>query len=437
MLAGNPADRPGSAQEVAERLEALEQELDGLADTAERKAPATPRASAAAPPGRVRQARWRALLALGLLALVVPLGWMYGGVVVHFATNQGTLVVRVDDPDVEVSIKRNGAVVRDPSTKREFVLTAGKGEVEVLEKGSGKKLATKRFTLSRGGKVTVTVELVKPPAVDAPGDVNRRAAEWVLSAGGSVTVRVEGKQQRLADASKLPAGPFALVGVDLRQKKRIGDADLTRLRGLNDLLDLNLKGTRVTDAGMAHLAGPGKLKVLTLSATRVGDAGLAHLTGLKTLEAIKLADTQTSDAGLKHLKGLSRLVHLDLRRTALSDDGVAVLKGLKRLGELNLSHTRVGDAALLHLAGLSELTFLGLSETRVSDVGLGRLAAFKRLRALALARTPISDAGLVHLQKLTQLRSLDLTGTRVTAAAIADLQKALPGCKVQSSAKQK
>src|SRR5207244_4265068 len=55
-------------------------------------------------------------------------------------------------------------------SKRRFTLTAGKGEIEVLEK-DGIKLATKQFELTRGGKTTVKVTLqevadARKPKVD-------------------------------------------------------------------------------------------------------------------------------------------------------------------------------------------------------------------------------------------------------------------------------
>jgi hypothetical protein len=431
LLARNPADRPGSAQEVADRLAAIEQEVAGLADTAVRP----PAVSLGI--GR-RGGRRGLLLAMAVLAVVLPLGWMYGGFVVRYATNKGELVVRVDSPDVEVSVTQNGAVVHERSTKREFILTAGKGEVEVHEKATGKKLATKQFTLTRGGKVTVTVELARTqPGEPKSGDTIRQVAEWVLSVGGHVQVRANDQVQQVRHARNLPAGPFRLVRIELSQNKRVSDADLRQLGGLDNLLELTLKGTLVTDAGMIHLVGLGKLKVLTLSQTRVGDVGLQHLSALKTLEAIKLADTPVGNAGLKHLSRLSRLQHLDLRRTRIDDAGLVHLRGLKHLQELNLHHTEIGDDGVRHLEGLSALIYLALSETRVGDGGLSRLGGLGRLRRLNLARTEVSDAGLDHLRKLTGLQVLDLTGTSVTAAAVANLKKALPGCTIHGGAKRK
>ncbi len=52
---------------------------------------------------------------------------------------------------------QNGVVVQDKTNRREFTLTAGKGQIEVFEKDGVGPLATKQFTLNRGGQITVRV----------------------------------------------------------------------------------------------------------------------------------------------------------------------------------------------------------------------------------------------------------------------------------------
>jgi serine/threonine protein kinase len=407
LLERNPADRPGSAQEVADRLASIEQELTGQSVTAVlRPAPCRqPPSAGAVPP--VRRARWKRLLlvAAALLALL-PLGWLYGGVVIRFATNRGQLIVQVDDPNVEVTVKHNGVIVRDRSVRREFTLTAGNGEVEVYEKASGLKLATRKFTLRRGGTTTVTVELA-PPA-KAPGALDRKVAQWVLSLGGKVRVCVAGHKQHVLAARDLPAGAFQLDKIRLDNNQRVRDADLTGLRGLPDLVALELKGTQIGDAGLARLERFSNLQYLGLRATRISNAGLVRVGKVTSLTRLVLIDCQVSDAGLLHLKGLHDL------------------QGLFLTG------TPIGDAGVAHLAGFRKLKSLFLKGTRVGDAGLARLAGLRGLEELDLSGTPVNDAGCKHLAGLTRLRELDLTGTRVTAAGLAELFQALPKCRIRS-----
>ena len=102
--------------------------------------------------------RKSALIVAGLLLLLAPLVYLYAGTIIRFATNQGELVVEVDDPNIEVKVIQDGAVIYDKTKDREFTLKAIEGKIEVLEK-DGIKLATKQFQLTRGGKTTVKVTL--------------------------------------------------------------------------------------------------------------------------------------------------------------------------------------------------------------------------------------------------------------------------------------
>lgn len=117
-----------------------------------------------------------ALLAGIALLILVPFLLLYAGTIIRFATNQGELVIEVDDPSIEVQIIQNGAIVKDKTKDREFTLTATNGEIKVL--GDGIKVLTKEFQLTRGGKtiVNVTQELVdarKPkPVLENSGDAH-------------------------------------------------------------------------------------------------------------------------------------------------------------------------------------------------------------------------------------------------------------------------
>jgi hypothetical protein len=318
-------------------------------------------------------------------------------------------------------------------------------------------LAVAAAALLLAGGVALGVWIVSrsaaPPARPAPRDVERRAAEWVLSAGGAVTVRLAETEQDARAVADLPAEDFRVVAVSLVGTK-VGDADLENLRGLPNLARLDLTGTPAGDAGLAHLQGLTSLTQLQLQHTQVSNHGLAHLRGLTRLEFLSLIGTEVSDAGLEHLRSLTNLRRLDLQATRLSDTGLAHLKALPKLhtldlGQTNVSdpglahlksmtnlkaldlqHTRVGDAGLSHLQGLTNLTRLVLLETRVGDAGLKHLKGLSNLRNLVLFGTAVSDAGLEHLKGLTELEHLDLTGTRVTAAGVAALRKARPKCHI-------
>src|SRR5437667_3077668 len=105
---------------------------------------------------------------------------------------------------------QNGVVVEDQTSKRKFTLTAGKGEIEVLEK-DGIKLTTKQFELTRGGKTTIKVtleELADARKPKAGADPDRNAAEWVLSKGGTAVIKEDGKIRYINGRDKLPKSTF-------------------------------------------------------------------------------------------------------------------------------------------------------------------------------------------------------------------------------------
>ena len=95
------------------------------------------------------------------------------------------------------------------------------------------------------------------------------------------------------------------------------DAAAVNLRGLTQLLSLNLHNSMVTDAGLANLKGLTRLQSL--------DVGGTLGSGVHRPRELP----QITHAGLVHLKGLTKLQSLDLSNTKLADAGLAYLKGLK------------------------------------------------------------------------------------------------------------
>jgi WD40 repeat protein len=247
------------------------------------------------------------------------------------------------------------------------------------------------------------IENKEPPAradgIVPPSNADHRAAEWVLSLGGGVSVRVTGEEKEVRTVEHLPAEGFELRQIDL-SSKQVGDAEMARLKDLTNLRRLDLSRTPVTGAGLVHLKGMTRLEVLFFFGNKVDDAGLAHLKDLTELKILGLSRTQVSSAGLEHLKGLTNL------------------------SILNLDDTKVNDAGLVHLQDLTKLTALELRRTGVTGAGLRHLVKLKNLERLYLRECGIRDEHLSALHGLSQLRELDLTKTKVTAAGITALQKA-------------
>lgn len=116
------------------------------------------------------------------------------------------------------------------------------------------------------------------------------------------------------------------VAFHLRGRDLLSDEGLKTLKGLGDVMSLNLRDTKITSSGLAHLKGLSSLRRLHLERTEVADSGLQHLSGLKELEYLNLYQTQVSDKGLEHLTGLKKLKKIYLWKTKVSDIGFEKLQ---------------------------------------------------------------------------------------------------------------
>ena len=74
------------------------------------------------------------------------------------------------------------------------------------------------------------------------------------------------------------------------------------MKGLPQLRDLSLNGTKVTDAGLLHLAGLTHLKTIRLNRTDITDRGLTQLKRLTHLEKLEVRETLVTDAGVDELR---------------------------------------------------------------------------------------------------------------------------------------
>jgi WD40 repeat protein len=119
-----------------------------------------------------RRRRWPVAVAALLLALV----GLAGAVAVYrIQTDNGELVIRTDDPDVEVLIKQNGKVVRiiDTKTNKEVKLDSGLYELELKGDPEELKLSLDKVTIRRGETVVATVERRPQQAGEKVGEVRR------------------------------------------------------------------------------------------------------------------------------------------------------------------------------------------------------------------------------------------------------------------------
>jgi serine/threonine protein kinase len=479
-----PTPAPSPWEEVIEaevtRPEVIEAEVTETEaeEPPSRKAPAkppnrAPKRKAQAKRSKGNRATWIiAASALGLIALFAVLAV----VVVRVQTAEGTLVVELNDPDVEARIKNGKLVLLGPDGKERYTLSPAERNKKIdagsytirVEGADGVVLDTREFALKKNGEVRVRVTLepklvrkVDPPKKEPPkaDDPDRRAAEYVLSIGGRV--RVEPAEGIITAAKDLPAGPVKLIDIHLGSNKQVTDAGLECLKGCKYLSALGLDGTGVGDVGLVHIAGSRSLYSVHLSGTRVTDEGLAHLKDCPKLAFLDLTKTKVSAGCVAEfakampqcrilfdgepIEPVAEPNDRAAAEWALTNGGslIQVNRGavVKRAADLPDGPIRLTtvdmylskqatDAGLAHLKDCKNLTSLFLFGTPVSDAGLVHLKGCQNLASLGLGATQVTDDGLEHLKGLNKLTRLTLEHTRVTARGVADLARALPQCKI-------
>jgi hypothetical protein len=391
LLSKDAARRPASAAEVVEALRALEQPTASAVEPSRSEqmlgmVPTPPRR-------RGRIGRHWGLTAAVVLSALFLLGWLYGAQVLRIVQDQGLVVIKINDPELQATVKESGVLIQDRPGQQEITLRAGDHEVyvEVNHAGGEARFTTRKFTLRRGGKEVLEVfwdklspvaqQPPKPPATENP-DGQRQAAKWILSRGGTLVLRGGNSSIQSIQAERdLPATDLHIIRVELNDPD-LSDDDWKHLQGLRDLEELSVRGGKINGAGLDHLEKmPGPF-------------------------ALHLVHTKISPADLDHLKRWRNLTNLDLVGRDITGDHVALLKGFPALRAL------------------------GLSQSSVTDNDLKLLELLPKLAWLDLSLTQVSSAGLAHLQKLTQLEKLILTGTKMTEEDIAILRKALPNCRI-------
>jgi hypothetical protein len=410
LHAKKPADRPTSAQEVADLLAGL------LADLSVGHVGNVP-----GPKARFQRAprgRWLwAAAALVLLLAGLGAGEATGvtdvrGIVIRLFSPEGTLVVEVDEPGVSVAVD-GGDVVITGAGAREIRLKPGRYKVEASK--DGKVVRRELVTVHRNGRQVVRIsqepglsagaasagaaweksvaELPPEKQVEA---VERRLRELNPEFRGKVESSIrDGKvwwlgflTDRVTDISPVRAltGLESLdCGGTAPRQGRL--ADLTPLRGLR-LHRLKCDHSQVADLEPLRDM---PLELLHCESTKVGS--LSPLEGMK-LTALTIQETPVSD--LRLLRGMP-LKLLDIYEARAVTD-LGPLKGMP-LEYLNVTGAAVND--LSPLSSLTALRILLLDGTRIT--GLGPLRDL-RLERISLLRTAVTDLTPIEGMPLKQLR---------------------------------
>jgi predicted Ser/Thr protein kinase len=422
LLRKDPAGRPAIADEVANRLRAIEEKLEAppaprLAEASTVTGPAIGawkvRDRAAGP---AKPARSRRLLVLGGLAFAA-------------AAIAGTVVV-------VSNLRKPGEPTPPPVVPEGPRPAPGEPPVPPPSGPTGPP-----ETVASAETAPPPREVVpKPPT---PTDPEREAAEALLTRAHLKVRLGSGATAGVRRGGQLPAEPFAVTAVALDDTKYPPDyaaavllPAAARFRSLESLVWEPSGGLALSEAEVVTLtASPG---LATLTELRgnfpLTPATLDALARLPRLRALACNGTPTTDAVLVRLPELPRLTELALSGLTapnVTKRGLAAV-AKRPLTVLALPSLKVpvdADTAGL-FAAMPGLTELDLSGSDVGDEVLPELARCTGLVKLGLARTAVTDAGLDPLKGMAALRELELNKTAVTDGGAAKLAGALPRCKI-------
>lgn len=466
LMAKDAAQRPPSALAVVEMLRQIEAALPPVMPSITQPITSGPIAAAVTMTAEApRTPRRRRVLIGFIVGLVVLLG---GGFLaqqnIRVATPKGTLVINADDPNIEIVVKKNGAIIRDKTRDREIVLEVGDYTIELSEKKDGLKLSTDRFSITRDGAETVKVWFEKAndfALTPDQSDPHRQAALLVLKHEGSdVSVEThDGVRHGIRKAADLPKEPFKCQHVHLaspswddtafrRLVPLLRKIELDQIYidspsvitddGLKELLEIpSLKGVLLsgcsgfTDAGIRRLVALPRLQGVELAYVPVTDKTAQMFLDRGTIARFSLSHTGTTASWLPSLSKNPEFNSIRLEGIPLTDDDLRAMSKLK-LASVAIESKEVTNAGFRHLEALTDLRLLGVYKCpKVDDGVLDEPIKFAALTRLEFWGVRITDAGLQRVKALSRLENLKLKDTRVTAEGVAKLRAELPKLKVE------
>jgi hypothetical protein len=174
------------------------------------------------------------------------------------------------------------------------------------------------------------------------------------------------------------------------------------------LRDLDLSNTGVTDASLKYVGQLGDLEYLSLAnetylsgetipgkpQNRITDTGLREVRGLTELVRVQLGGTDITDEGLKYLTGMRRLRCIYLEGTKIEGTGFARLRSLTDLVIVELNGCQISSDGYAELLKMPNLICVGLNNSGTTDADLDQLSALPSLNLVRLAGDKVSEAAV-------------------------------------------
>jgi hypothetical protein len=253
----------------------------------------------------------------------------------------------------------------------------------------------------------------------------------------------------------------------LSSKKSIGDAGVTRISNLSNLISLEIFDSVITDHSLEKIGQLKLLENLYIDSDLITGQGLSFFQNLDKLEALSIcASTKSFRAGnLVNLTSLSNLASLSLASMVLDDNAMEKIGNINKLYRLQLSAVHVSSNGLRHLRNLPRLRHLDMMCIRqLDDIGFEHIGSLSSLQSLSFSanffkqgsvtitnkgmtyiskltnlqnlRTygmKINENSIEHIAKMTNLRNLYISRSGIGENAVSEVRKALPNCRINDN----
>ncbi|OYW75080.1 MAG: hypothetical protein B7Z37_14755 [Verrucomicrobia bacterium 12-59-8] len=287
-------------------------------------------------------------------------------------------------------------------------------EVKAYRDGLGSGVSA--ATVAVAPTPTTTVPTAVKPTIDEskiPKADPRKAAEWVLSVGGSIGIKDKGEFYTLNAAAGLPKGRFELLEITLdglKTRQPVTAEGLQVLAGLRGLKALKLPDLQLTDAELEFIGTLPDLEMLSLQHNmKLTGVFLAKCQRLQALRALHVFSSSFSDEAGPYLAGLKGLVAMEAGGTSVTDNILPYLAKLPKMTTLNIPFTKVTSGGLTALK--LPLTNLGahyLNEAPFAVHAKSLSVAFPQVTGISFGFKPITRAdveALAHFPKLVTFQS--------------------------------
>lgn len=211
-----------------------------------------------------------------------------------------------------------------------------------------------------------------------------------------------------------------------------GDDGLRAVVENTDLTVLHLSQTKITDKGVRLLVTERHLQRLSLSETKFTDSGLTGLKGLPELIELNLFRCGISDAGIKTLVTIPQLKTLYLGERKVTGNGIEQLAECRKLEFLSLQESGITDEGLRGIVAIRSLKTLDLIKTGVTDIGLENLTDHPKLEVVFLNDTEVTAAGVQHFLRSQSLKRINVSNTRLNRDSVDKLRHSYPLLEIEA-----